>query len=506
MRGFVLGPRPPARLPRWAGLAGTALFTLIATLNAGGYRYGAADQAFYIPAILETLHPDLFPRDRALIGPQARYFFIDEIVAGGITVLGGSIETWFLAGYLLTLIALAASLTAFGRTVFSSPLAVVALLAIYTLKHRIAKTGVNTLEGYFHPRVLVFAAGVAAVTLYLRGRLWPALALVAIAGLLHPTTAAFFVLLIGTAAWVTMPRARRTLAVLAGAGALAFAWLVTMGPWRDALVPMDEAWRRLLSSKDYLFPVDVWPWSAWVINLGTAAIAIAGMAARQRAGVARAGERGLLAGAIVLLALFVISLPFVQMGIAFTVQLQISRVFWLLELLALVPLVWWLVDRPATLDSARRRAALLVTSVLVVAAILRGGYVTFVEREPAVFRFSLPPSDWSDAMRWIQSQTPIDAHLLADPGHAFLYGYPVRFIGRDVYLEDVKDTAMALYNREAAGRVIARLRDVGDFSSLSAEQARALATQYGLDYLVTVQSMDLPEAAAFGRFRVYFLR
>jgi hypothetical protein len=498
---------------------GVGLFTLLATLNSGGYRYGAADQAFYIPAILDALDPALFPRDGALVGPQARFFFIDEIVAGGIRVLGGSIESWFLAGYLLSLILLALSLGALGRTVFSSSLAVTTLLAIYTLKHRIAKTGVNTLEGYFHPRVLVFAAGVAGVTLYLRGRTWLALGLVALAGLLHPTTAAFFVLLIGTAAWVTEPRDRRTLTAIGLVAALTFAWLVTVGPWRDALVPMDDEWRRLLSSKDYLFPVEVWPLSAWAINLATAAIAILGLAARlphrpvhrsaMREGesvLAKAGERGLLAGAIVLLALFIVTLPAVEMGLALAVQLQISRVFWLLELLAMIPLVWWLVDRPAALGRTGRRVAIGVTSVLVAAAAVRGGYVAFVEREPAVFRYSLPESDWSAAMRWIQTQTPIDAHILADPGHAFLYGYPVRFIGRDVYLEDVKDTAMALYNRAAAARVISRLRDLGDFSTLTAEHAQSLAMTYDLDYLVTAQSLSLPEAAAFGRFHIYHLR
>ncbi len=508
-RSFAQGPV--------AGLAVTALFVVVATLNSGGYRYGAADQAFYIPAILETLHPELFPRDRALIDPQARYFFIDEIVAGGMQRLGGSIETWFLGGYLLTLVTLAASLMAFGRTVFSTPAAVMALLAIYTLKHRIAKTGVNTVEGYFHPRVLVFAAGVAGVTLYLRGRLWLALALVAVAGLLHPTTAAFFVLLIGTAGWVTMPDARRWLAVGGGAGGLAFVWLVTLGPWRDALAPMDAAWRQLLSSKDYLFPLEVWPWSAWIINLGTAAVAIFGLAARQRAGLprrsvlAKAGEKGLLAGALVVLALFLLTLPLVQIGVALAVQLQISRVFWLLELLALVPLLWWLIDRPTASVGAvrepplRRYLAPMVTATLVVLAIVRGCYVTFVEREPALFRYSLPQSDWSNAMRWIQTETPVDAHILADPGHAFLYGYPVRFIGRDVYLEDVKDTAMALYNRDAARRVIARLADLGDFSMLTADHARVLATKYDLDYLVTVSQLDLPEVALFGRFRIYNL-
>lgn len=482
------------------------LFALAATLNSGGYRYGAADQAFYIPAILESLRPELFPRDGALIGPQARYFFIDEIVAAGIRTLGGSIETWFLAGYLVTMATLALALLALGRTVFVSPLAVTALLAIYTLKHRIAKTGVNTLEGYFHPRVLVFAAGVVAVTLYLRGRPRLALGLVALAGLLHPTTAAFFVLLIGVAMCVTTPGAPRVVALAATVAGPVVAWLVIAGPWRDAFAPMDEGWRQLLSSKDYLFPIEVWPVSAWLINLATAALAVAGLLARQRAGVGRAEERGLLAGAIALVAVFLVTLPAVERGLALAVQLQLSRVFWLLELLALIPLVWWLVDRSAATGSSGRRLALVVTAALVLASATRGIYVAFVEREPAFFRASLPDSAWTDALRWIDTHTPITAHILADPGHAFLYGYPVRFIGRDVYLEAVKDTAMALYNRGAAGRVIERLHDLGDFSALTPDRIHQLAATYDLDYLVTEQAMDLPEVAAFGPFHIYTLR
>jgi hypothetical protein len=249
----------------------------------------------------------------------------------------------------------------------------------------------------------------------------------------------------------------------------------------------------------------VWPWSAWVINLATAGIAIAGLWARQRTRSARPPERGLRAGAIVLFALFALTLPLVQMGLALAVQLQISRVFWLLELLALVPALWWLIDRPWWRGADGRRLAKLATSALVAFALARGAYATFVERDPTILRFSLPETDWSDAMRWIQSRTPIDAHVLADPGHAFLYGFPVRFVGRDVYLEDVKDTAMALYNRSAAGRVIARQRDLGDFSTLTPDRAHALATTYDLDYLVTVAQMELPEVARFGRFHIYRL-
>lgn len=490
---------------RWLGLA-IPVFLLLATLNSGGYRYGASDQAFYIPAILRALQPDLFPRDAALIGPQARYFFVDEIVAGGIRTIGGSIETWFLAGYVLALALLAIALMLFGRTVFSSAWTVTALVAVYTLKHRISKTGVNTLEGYFHPRVLVFAAGVAAIALYLRGRPWPALALVAAAGLLHPTTAAFFVLLIGVATWVEHPAARRALTAASVVGLGTFIWLVTLGPWRDALVPMDAAWRQLLASKDYLFPPEVWPATAWLANLGTAAVAIGGLYARQLSGVARPGERGLLAGAIVLLALFLVTLPAVEMGLALAVQLQLARVFWLLELIALIPALWWLVDRPLTKGGAWRWTGIGVTLALLSIAVARGGYVSLVERAPAFARVALPASDWTNAMRWIQANTPTNAHILADPEHAIRYGYPVRFAGRDVYLEDIKDTAMALYNRAAADRVLTRARDIGNFATLTADQARALAAKYDLDYLVIARPLSLPERATFGELHIYALR
>jgi len=36
-------------------------------MNSAGYRYGASDQAFYIPAIVRHLEPADFPRDAPLI-------------------------------------------------------------------------------------------------------------------------------------------------------------------------------------------------------------------------------------------------------------------------------------------------------------------------------------------------------------------------------------------------------------------------------------------------------
>jgi hypothetical protein len=487
-------------------LAAAALaFALLVTFNSGGYRYGASDQAFYIPAILEHLDPTLFPRDWSLLEPQARYFLLDEIVARGIRSVGGSVESWFLAGYVATCAVLFASLTALGAAVFRSPLAVAAFVTAGTLRHRITKTGVNTFEGYFHPRVLVFALGVAAIVLYLRGRVWWALAVVLVGGLLHPSTAAFFVVLIGVAAWVTDPPARPGLASLAVVAAGAAAWLLIDGPWRGALRPMDPEWRALLAVKDYLFPLETWPPTAWLVNAGTAGIAVAGLSARIRTGAAHPRERGLLAGAVVLLIAFLLTLPGVAMGSALLVQLQINRIFWLLELLALVPVVWWLVDRPAA-RTERRWAALAIVCILAAASLARGVWTSWVERRGEVFSPSLASSDWTRALGWVDRHAPPDAHILADPGHAWKYGSDVRFVGHDVYLEEVKDTSMALYSRAAASRVIERIRDLGPFDLLTEPHAHALAKKYDLDYLIATTSLDLPLEATEGRFRIYRLQ
>ena len=66
-------------------------------------------------------------------------------------------------------------------------------------------------------------------------------------------------------------------------------------------------------------------------------------------------------------------------------------------------------------------------------------------------------------MQWI-SRTPPDTHVLADPGHAWKYGSSVRVTGeRDVYLEEVKDLALALYSRDVAVEALRRIADVPRF-------------------------------------------
>ena len=207
-------------------------------------------------------------------------------------------------------------------------------------------------------------------------------------------------------------------------------------------------------------------------------------------------------GATALVALFLLTLPLVAARVALPVQFQISRVFWLIDFLATVYLIGVVADRPD-----RRTRAVVAAVVLVTLAVGRGAYVMFVERpERALFERRAVESPWQDTMRWIQGQ-PRDAHVLADPGHAWKYGTSVRVAAeRDVFLEEVKDSAFAIYSRDVAIRVVDRTRAVGDFSALTAERARALARQYDLDFLITEADLPLPVLYRNVQFRVYALQ
>ena len=67
-------------------------------------------------------------------------------------------------------------------------------------------------------------------------------------------------------------------------------------------------------------------------------------------------------------------------------------------------------------------------------------------------------------MTWAADQ-PVGTHLLADPSHAVRYGSSVRAASaHDVYLEEDKDVAIAIYSSTVAREITRRLDDLGDFA------------------------------------------
>jgi hypothetical protein len=485
-----------------AGLgAGAVVFCLVAVLNCGGYRYGVGDQAFYIPAVTQHLNPALFPRDRAILHAQDRFMLYDDAIASFVRASGVRVPTVFFAGFILGLALLFGAIAAIGRALYQTWLGVAMLAALMTLRHRITQTGANSLESYFQPRMIAFALGAWAIAAYLRGRAAAALAILLFAFLVHPTTAMWFAIWAGFAIFVSERAWRVPLAVLAGLGALVSVWAVMYGPLRGHLHRMDPLWASAMAGKDYIFPSD-WNASFWLVNLSYLAVVVAIYLLRKRRHVALPLENGLVAGGAALVALFLMSWPLMIAGVALALQLQTSRVFWILDFLAAIYLAWLFAEAPRSPNL--RRAAL---ALAIAAAVGRGLFVWSSEHAGnAIAQIEFPRDNWTDAMEWI-SRTPADSHVLADPGHAWKYGSSVRVTGeRDVYLEEVKDLALALYSREVAVEALHRISDARDFGSFTPEQLRALATRYDLDYLVLDRDVDLPLAYRNEQFRVYSLK
>lgn len=498
--------RTDARLSFW--IAGAVLFAVLATANAAGYRYSASDQAFYVPAVLRALDPAAFPRDAALLQAQARLMVLDEGLAALRRLTGFSLEAIFFGGYLLSVGLLWAALVLIGRQVYSTWWATAALAAAFTLRHRIPRTSANSFEPYFHPRMLAFALGLLAVSAVLRRRSWLAIALVACAALIHVTTALWFAVLAGVAIALVDRQLRWIVVAGAAVSVVALLEAIASGRMRAALAPMDDVWLAAVAGKDSLFP-NQWPAWAWIANLALPAALWWAHLRRRRWGRATPEDAAIVWGATALVALFLVTLPLVAAGVTVPVQLQISRIFWLVDAVATIYVIAVVADAPAASGASVLRTLVprLVLSALLVASAARGIYALGVERpDRSLFAVTVADSPWEDAMRWIAAQ-PLDVNVLADPGHAWKYGTSVRASGgRDVLLEEVKDSAIAIYSRDVAARVVDRTAAIGDFAAMTPAHARDLARRYDVDYLVTDADLALPLSYRNEQFRIYSLQ
>ena len=480
--------------------ASLLLFIVLVTANGAGYRYGVSDGAAYVPAVMLAENPALFPRDAPLIRTQAQFFVFDDVLAAIGRATGASVESLFLWGYLAAIATVWLGVVLIGSRLYGSAWLAIAFGALVTLRHHIPRTSVNSLEPYFQSRVLAFGLGMIAVAAFLRGRHAAAVALVAAAALCHVTTALWFAILVGTALMVVDRRWRLPGAAAIGIALIALAWAMAAGPLRAGTATMDAPWVEALGGRDFIF-ANEWPFWAWTANIGLLGALWIANDARARRGTGTPRDAALAWGATALVALFLVTLPAVAAHVALAVQFQFSRVFWIVDLLVAMYAIAAIGERLG------RRGVTAFAGVLLAVSLARGTYIMWQEHpERPLFQVSVPASAWTDAMRWVARQ-PLDAHVLADPGHAFKYGVSVRVAARrDVLLEDDKDSAIAMYSRAIAQRVLERRRALGDFPAMTAPAARALAERYDLHYLVTEAALPLPEVYRNAQFRIYVLK
>jgi len=482
------------------------LFATVATANSGGYRFGTSDQAFYEPAIAMSANPALFPRDRALLEAQMKWWLGDSVFGALSHLTGGNLPVLFAVVHAASLVGLFVAAVALARSLGADGWTIASFLILLTLRHRIAKTGANTLEAYMQPRMIAFAFGLAAFAASLRTRRTASWLWVLAAGVIHTTTAFWFAIVLAVSAvW----QHRRRYDVLLAAAALVAVGLalVVIGPLAGRMTMIDATWKSVLDDKDYLYS-GRWPLYAWISNFAYLAVIGAIYRRRRSLGVTSAAESGLVAGLTSLVVVFLVTVPLTEGGYALAVQSQANRVFWLLDNFFTLYLAWWIFQDLAVRFAWRPHVRGVIIGVLAVLACARGFYVLHYESKRPLVEISLPSDAWMDALNWIRAQ-PASWHVLADPQHGWKYGVSVR-VGaeRDVLLEGGKDSALAIYDRDIAHRVAERSALLGNFDAFTASDVRSLARSYRLDVFVdrTTRTFPFPVLYRNAEFVVYDIR
>jgi hypothetical protein len=182
------------------------------------------------------------------------------------------------------------------------------------------------------------------------------------------------------------------------------------------------------------------------------------------------------------------------------------------DLLALLAIVWWLAEaRPVAASREAAPAGVMRPRWAFVAAaafaLVRGGYAMYVEHpERPLFAVSAPADAWSDVTAYLRRATPPGTHVLADPDHAWRFGTSLRVLAaRDVFLENVKDEAISMYDRRMAQRVAERRLALGNFDRRTAPELVDLGRRFELDVVVSEHDLALPELYRNQQFRVYRL-
>jgi hypothetical protein len=212
-----------------------------------GYHYGVQDQFIYVPAFKQHLDAGLYPRDAAFFAVHTRAMLFDDLVALSMRASGLPVDWGVFLWHLFSLYLLLFACFRVSQRCFKDRraqwAATVAVAVMLTLE--VAGTLLFLADEYLHPRTLATAALLLALAAVL-DRSWVAIPWVGLAALLHPTMA------------------------VAGALHLAFlAWRPRWPALAAGLLPLvvlgggNEAWRELLATRWYLFPLG-WPWYAWL--------------------------------------------------------------------------------------------------------------------------------------------------------------------------------------------------------------------------------------------------
>ena len=134
-------------------------------------------------------------------------------------------------------------------------------------------------------------------------------------------------------------------------------------------------------------------------------------------GCSSAREGALVAGCLSLVLVFAATLPFNAARLALAIQLQPARIFWMLDFLAVVYVVWAAAEGRRRAGAAARARHGGAGDCRPVARSAARTSCSWSSPIAAWRRSTLDDDDWARAMAWARG-SPAGSGWLADPGHA----------------------------------------------------------------------------------------
>ena len=476
-------------------LAFAAIATAVSMLAITPYRFGVADHALTIPFLKQWIDPTLFASDYVVNEKGHLYTALWPVLAYFIRMTGLSIETVFLAGYIIALYATFVAIGVFAREMAASTSAglLAMFIAVFT-KYELA--GAATIDDVFLTRVLAVPLTLFAFTEVARRCYVGAGVLLGIAFVIHPLTAIYAGGMVGLLALFAAISGRER-EIVPGIGAfLAIASPILLWKALDPValpVIADPEWLAVLKLRSP-HHVAALEWSP-ILYVATAALVAVVVACAPS--IEERHGRLLKWLSFAGLAVCAFDIPFAELlPISAIVQLQLFRASAFLAYLAIVAYAGALLGAAklalpvsglatlwlagfAVLYGAEGWPFALVALMVLIAAMatyrrmfdrapapellalvligLLGGLAFGAARNRPPIRFSnLQPAAWLEVQRWARMATPKDAVFIVPPGHD---GFRVES-ERTIY-GDWKDGTQAFFNAEVGREWLKRMKRLG---------------------------------------------
>ena len=473
-RRYTLGPMNHSAKIRDALLLLALTFAAIAV---HGYHYGVQDQFLYVPAIKQHVDAGLYPRDAGFFQVHTQAMLFDDLVALSMRASGLPADWAVFLWHLLSLYLLLFACFRVSQRCFKDRrarwAATVSVAVMLTLE--VAGTLLFLADPYLHPRTLATAAVLLALAAVL-DRGWAALPWVGLAALVHPTMAAagalHLVFLAWRPRWAALAAGLLPLAVLGGG---------------------NEAWREVLATRWYLFPLG-WPWYAWlgvVVPLGLLAwfARLQQGPEQERTGpVSHISRRLMGSGLVGVAAGIAVS---VTPGLERLIPAEPMRTLHLFTLMTVL-LGGGLLGERFLRERVARWA--LVFLPLCAAMFLPQMFYLYPSSPHVEWPGRVARNDWVQAFEWVRLNTPRDAYFALGPRYQEADGedfHSFRALAERSALADYsKDRGVVANWPELAPAWREQVRDRDGWENFGAADFARLREKYGVTWAVVESSHD----------------